>query len=124
VGDTESLLHQFFMGAHKILLGYYEDVMLEDVLPIENMYSGSIKILQDFLAPFKLFLKPTFQQKFTQIDDVHFPKQISIQTKTEVKIGSKILKHTNYTIEISQNGIEKFTIQHQQKTIIATCIKS
>ncbi|MEN9522037.1 MAG: hypothetical protein RL065_414 [Bacteroidota bacterium] len=122
-GDTQSLLYQFFMGAHKILLGYYEDIMVEDVLPIENMYHGGIKILQDFLAPFKLFLKPTFQQKFISIDDLHFPKQIILQTKVQVKMGTKILRTTDFIIEIGQNGIERFTTQHQQKTIIATCIK-
>ncbi|MFM2048925.1 MAG: hypothetical protein RI955_1473 [Bacteroidota bacterium] len=122
IGNKNSLLHHFFIGAHKILLGYYSDIEVSDILPIEHLYSGISKFLQDFIAPFKLYLKPTFKAKFESIDDLHYPKNMIIKTEAQIKFNSRILKQQDFTIEINENGISKFTCISNKKTIIATCI--
>jgi urea transporter/murein DD-endopeptidase MepM/ murein hydrolase activator NlpD len=122
IGDKNSLLHNFFIGAHKILLGYYPDLGVNDILPIENLYSGTAKFLQDFIAPFKLYLKPTFKSKFEKIDDLYFTKKIELSSETLIKLNSKTLKQYNFNLEINENGISKFSMISNKKTIIATCI--
>lgn len=122
IGDKNSLLHSFFIGAHKILLGYYADLEVNDILPIENLYSGASKFLQDFIAPFKLYLKPTFKSKFETIDDLYFTKKIVLSSETLIKLNSKTLKQYNFNLEINENGISKFSMISNKKTIIATCI--
>jgi hypothetical protein len=122
IGDKNSLLHHFFIGAHKILLGYYTDIEVTDILPIEHLYSGISKFLQDFIAPFKLYLKPTFKAKFESIDDLHYPKNMVIKTEAQIKFNSRILKQHDFMIEVNENGISKISCVSNKKTIIATCI--
>jgi urea transporter/murein DD-endopeptidase MepM/ murein hydrolase activator NlpD len=123
-GDTNSLLYYFFIGARKILLGYYDDIEVNDTLPIENFYNGISKNLQDFVAPFKLYLKPTFKAKYSSIDDLHFPKKVILKTEAEVKFNSSILKKLNFEFEINQNGIQSFICSDSKKTIEAKCVSA
>jgi hypothetical protein len=45
-----------------------------------------------------------------------------IKTEAQIKFNSRILKQQDFTIEINENGISKFTCISNKKTIIATCI--
>ena len=78
--------------------------------------------MKDFIAPFKLYLKPTFKSKFEKIDDLYFTKKIELSSETLIKLNSKTLKQYNFNLEINENGISKFSMISNKKTIIATCI--
>ena len=87
-GDKNSLLYYFYLAAQKILLGYYQDMKLTDRLPISNFYSGFSKVIQDFVAPFHIYLKADYQMQFSKIDDVMHPQQIEIKSSAIASIGS------------------------------------
>ncbi len=59
-GDKNSLLYHFYLGAHKVLLGYYQGVEIKDALPVSGFYSGISKFIQDFTAPFHIYLKANY----------------------------------------------------------------
>ena len=68
VGNRSSSLYAFYVGCHKVLLGYYSPLTVKDAFPIIGFYNGFLKILQDFVAPFYLFLKTDYQSEYTEID--------------------------------------------------------
>ena len=114
-GDKKSLLYYFYLGAHKILLGYYYELEVKDVLPIDGFFTGFSKVIQDFVAPFGIYLKTEYSAKFIEIDDPMSPSKIRISSSALVKIGENVkrkiefdfvLNHSkNFTMTINEGKI-------------------
>ena len=114
-GDKKSLLYYFYLGAHKILLGYYYELEVKDVLPIDGFFTGFSKVIQDFVAPFGIYLKTEYSAKFMEIDDPMSPSKIRISSSALVKIGENVkrkiefdfvLNHSkNFTMTINEGKI-------------------
>jgi len=121
-GEKKSLLYLFFIGCHKIVLGYYQDMKMPDLLPIDGLYGGVNKVIQDFLAPFKIYLNTTYQSVFKTIDDVNFPKEITISSAAKVMMGNRKLKEINFEIGLSEDRIETFKVISNNQEILAKCI--
>jgi urea transporter len=121
-GNRDSLLWHFYTGARKILLGYYTDMALHDVLPMTGFYSGISTFVQDFVAPFTIYLKGNYESRFTGIDDANYPKQLTIASTAQVNSGSTVLKQMSFEFEIAKNRIQVFKATTGNKTITATCI--
>ncbi|MCS7074876.1 MAG: M23 family metallopeptidase, partial [Bacteroidia bacterium] len=59
-GDKTSLLYQFYLLLNKVLLGYYQNLVITDSLPTDGFYDGVITWLQDFIAPITPSLKASY----------------------------------------------------------------
>ncbi len=121
-GDKNSLLYYFYLAAQKVLLGYYQDMELTDRLPISNFYSGFSKTIQDFIAPFYIYLKADYKMQFSKIDDAMHPQQIEIKSSTIASIGSMEKRKIDFIFVLKENKISSFTIIEKDKTITAECI--
>jgi len=121
-GDKKSLLYYFYLAAHKILLGYYQGMELNDRLPISNFYSGFSKIIQDFAAPFYIYLQADYKMIFNKIDDPMNPNQIEIRSEAVRKIGEMERSKTEFTLTIKDNKLFSFIIKEEDKIISAECI--
>ncbi len=122
IGDKNSLLYYFYLGAHKILLGYYHEMEIKDKLPIEGFYSGFSKIIQDFTAPFYIYLKADYSSVFTHIDDAANPSHIEISSCASVKTGNSIQRKVDFKFTLKENKIHSFEIMENGKKIIAEMI--
>ncbi|MEY5047834.1 MAG: hypothetical protein RLZZ175_1193 [Bacteroidota bacterium] len=121
-GDKESLLYYFYLGAHKIVMGYYHEMEVNDILPINIIDLGIFKVLHDFTAPFFQYLKIQYTSKFKQVDDPYFPQFVEIETAVEAKIASKSVKKINFNLLINSNKVKEFSFSLKNKTITATCV--
>ncbi len=122
IGNKNSLLYYFYLGAQKILLGYYQDMELTDRLPVANFYSGISQVFQDFVAPFYLYLNVDYKMKFTSIDDSLNPNRITISSAVVSKIGSMEKRKTEFLITMGDNRILSFTIREKDSIISAEYI--
>ncbi len=122
IGDKKSLLYYFYLGAHKILLGYYQDMELTDHLPIVNFYSGFSKVIQDFIAPFYIYLNADYKMKFTKIDDLMHPTQIEISSEAISKVGRMEKRKTEFILTVKDNKLSSFTVTEGDIIITAECI--
>ena len=118
-GDTNSLLYYFYLGTHKVILSYFQDMKVTDALPISGFYSGLSTVIQDFVAPFSIFLKAEYTSTFKVIDDYQQPKKIKIASVALAKTGNKINREIDFEIELAENRISKFTIKEKDKWISA-----
>jgi urea transporter len=118
VGNQQSALYLFYLGCHKILLGYYNPLIIKDLLPITGFYKGALKVVQDFIAPFYLFLKADYQSECTTIDDLNYPRAISLRSQARVLLGQTVQKQLDFEIDIDGQGIARFKAIQKNKTLI------
>jgi len=60
-GDKCSLLFYFYLSSFKIFLGNFQNIKMKDVLPIQNVFSGTIKLFQDVTAPYYQFCHAEYE---------------------------------------------------------------
>ena len=111
-GKKGSLLHHFYYGAQKVLLGYYEDIELKDQLIIDGFFNKLVTVIHDFTAPFFHYCKVHYTFGFTQCDDDHKPNEITFESTLEGKIGNKSVRKINYTFNIKDGEISSFSFNN------------
>lgn len=122
-GDKNSLLYYFYVGAHKMLLGYYQDLSVKDELPISTFYSGLARITQDFIAPFYIYLKAHYKATFIEQDDTMEPRKILIKSSANIVNNFMGKKKTDFEFHLENGRIERFVINTNGKEIVAKCVK-
>jgi len=121
-GNKNSLLHHFYLGAHKVLLGAYTDLEVEDKLMISSIFSPLTKFIHDFTAPFFHYCKANYISKFIDLDNEHSPSKIIIKSVCKGNLFGKQIIEKEYLITIANDTISEIKIIDQQKNSTATCI--
>jgi urea transporter len=60
-GKRDTLLHQFYQSAYKVLLSSERPLTIKDYFPVNSFVSTPIKWMQDLLSPFYLFIRLRYQ---------------------------------------------------------------
>ncbi len=114
-GNAGSLLYYFYLGAYKVLLSPFKNLKISDPLSIEVTHKGLIKIVQDFFAPFYIFLKPCYRSTMSE-----FLSDAGMQFKILSTASSNISgKNAEFAISISDNKILEITINEKNRCITA-----
>lgn len=121
-GDRKSLLYYFYIAANKVLLGYYENMTIRDKLPLAGIYSGPVKIIQDFIAPFHIFLNAGYNFSFKYIDNDLNPSEIIISSNAVTGFGNKVNRKLDFELVLNNNKIQKILISDDIKQISAESI--
>lgn len=118
-GDTNSLLYHFYLAAYKVSLSTTNNLTIKDTLPIHLIKPPILKFLQDSIAPFFLFLKPSYTSQSTESSSNQTLNVYSIVNWLNKKNSESI----NYEIEIDKENITELKIQHHQKCQILHFVK-
>ncbi len=126
-GNRNSLLFYFYLGAYKMINGFYKDLTISDKYPIHMLNNKGLIFLQDFIAPFYMFVKSEYDMKFVKINDELTNSQISFVSSAMVKHGNKTIRKLNFEFEIESKRIKRMVIKDGDKTIeareVSTLIK-
>ena len=109
-GDENSLLYDFYFAAYKVVLGYYDGIEVKDILPLTYFFSGFNRFVQDFFAPFKIYIGASYVGKYLSIDNEINPNLVKLSSKTFKRVGKKESNVAKYEIEIGKNGLQKLII--------------
>ncbi len=109
-GNRNSLLFYFYLGAYKVISGFYKSLKISDVYPIHLLNNRGLIFLQDFIAPFYLFIKSEFEMEYLKIKDNLTDSHILFISKATVKHGNKKTKELKFEFEIESNRIKKLLI--------------
>ncbi|MBY0426115.1 MAG: urea transporter, partial [Cytophagales bacterium] len=71
-GDKKSLLYHFYLGAQKLVLGFYQDLEISDRLPVSVFYPEIVQFFHDFTAPFFHYISTEYKVNYSSVDDQHF----------------------------------------------------
>lgn len=110
-GSKKSVLHDFYLGAHRVLQGYYKGVTTKDRLNIEDVFGSLPKIIHDITAPFFHYEKAFYTAEFSQADNEHQPERIEMHSEIWGEIFGKSRNRIVYDFVISEKGIEEFSIK-------------
>ena len=123
-GDRASLLYRFFLGAYKVLLGHYRNLVVTDNYPVHTFNKPLLIFLQDLVAPFFLFTRSNFRLHYLEMEDELMQTGFRLKSETTVSIGKRVTKRLETEWQIGTSGIESFRVLDEGKTIEATLIES
>lgn len=121
-GDRNSLLFQFYLAAFRVLLGCYPKVTLTDQIPLIHFSSIWVQWIQDFLAPFYLFVKAAYESRISTVDNQHSPANLAILSHINTRFWGKKTKSVSYKISLYEKRIQHFSILKKHQTINYLCV--
>ncbi|MDF1546242.1 MAG: urea transporter [Bacteroidales bacterium] len=107
VGDRKSALYHFYLAAYNVPFGFYKALQIEDSFPVNLIFKKGILFLQDFIAPFYLFLKSEYLLEFVSIDNELAPERIDLRSCVESKIFNKMFKRNEFQIVVDRIGVKE-----------------
>ena len=118
-GDRDSFLFYFYLALYRVLLGFYEDIEVTDTYPIDLFNNKFLKIFQDFIAPFHVFVKSPFFLNYS----AHDSNTIMLKSRAEVRVGKTTVKKLDFETIIENSMISAMQIQGKGETISAKFIQ-
>jgi urea transporter/murein DD-endopeptidase MepM/ murein hydrolase activator NlpD len=117
LGSRKSLLYYFYLSFYEVVTGYYKGLCIRDTFPPDKIYSGIRLYLQDFVAPFHLFLRSGYELTYLRHDEDFYASTSGLQVV--IRKNGK----TNSTIEIvlSGNCISEFRFHSDKLDFKAIC---
>lgn len=120
-GNKNSMLYYFYLATYKVQLGYYQGLVVHDSFPIHILFSKAGLFLQDFVAPFFLFLKTSYRMHYFFINDNLTPSVIKLHASAKSLLFNNIVKEVKFEILIGKPGIEEFIVESGKLKIKAKC---
>lgn len=111
-GDRNSLLYYFYLGAYKILLGYYDTIRIEDIFPLHNVAGNSAALwLHDLAAPFHQYMKAHYSVISSWADSQVNPAQVRLASDITLTSFSSRIKEASTSMLIAENQIKHFSFE-------------
>jgi urea transporter/murein DD-endopeptidase MepM/ murein hydrolase activator NlpD len=80
-GPRKSLLHLFHLSSYKVLLAFAPQIEVADAFPLTTVGNRLLLWLQDFIAPFHIFLRSCFAFQGLHQDDPLFPSDFLFRSR-------------------------------------------
>jgi urea transporter len=120
IGSRHTLLYYFYLGFYGVITGFYPELSIRDILPPDKTFKGIPLFLQDFAAPFHLFLNAGYELKYVQLEEDFYSSKALLQA-TITENGKEKFK---LDITLAQNCIAEFCYQSENLTFKAICTES
>lgn len=109
-GDRKSLLYYFYLGAYKILLGYYNGMVINDVFPLHIVTKNRISLwLHDFVAPFHQIIRACYSVKPDLADSPVNPGRLRLVSDIRISSFNSEKHEGAGIIDLSDDQITEFS---------------
>lgn len=105
IGNKKSFLYILYLSLYRVEQGFYKDLEITDNLPIDNVFTVRKRMLQDFIAPFKIYLRAKFKLKYLSIDNDFSPSEIKLESVFTLISKDKLIQENKYKIKIEKRGL-------------------
>ncbi len=120
-GKKNSALYWFFISLFKVPLGFLPNSKITDTIPLNLMFGGALKVLQDFIAPLYLFLKVDFELKMKRAGDILSSGDIEMEAVIRKKILGNQKKEFYSGLKIRQDGGIEVSVVFKEAKIKIIC---
>ena len=120
-GKKETPLFWFFLALFKVPLGFLPKSKILDQLPVNIIYGGILKFIQDLVAPLFLFLKANYTLSINNAGDILSSGDLNLNAEIIKTIAGRDVRKYNFTINIKENGVFQIEIQRDELKIKMIC---
>jgi urea transporter len=120
-GKKNTALYWFFVSLFKVPLGFQPNSKIADTIPVNLMFNGVPKILQDFVAPVFLFLKAEYQLTIKEAGDILSSGDIEMEATVSQKMAGREIRKFQTGIKISQDNVFQLSVQLNDAKIKIIC---
>ena len=86
-GNRSSLLFKFFLGAYKVMMGFYPGLLVKDQYPVNTFNNRLAGLVQDFIAPFIIFTRSEYCLRYLEMEDALMQTNIRLHSNISARIG-------------------------------------
>lgn len=120
-GKKETPLYWFFLALFKVPLGFLPNSKIHDQIPVNLMFGGLLKFLQDFIAPLYLFLKVDYSLEIKNGGDILSSGDVKMISEIRKKIAGHETENYDFSIMIKESGVFEIKIRQNDLTLHMTC---
>ncbi len=110
-GSRKSLLYNFYLAAYKVPLGFYKNMPVEDVFPPTILKYGVLRLFQDIVSPFSLFLKPTYKLIYRDRENLIAGSRIELYSECRLSLAGKEIRNWSFTMQFADNLLKSLEIK-------------
>ena len=103
-GPRGNLLFSFFLACFRVPLVFDRQVTITDQLPLSISARSWLRWLQDWIAPFYIFLQSDFSLKFLEADDMLDPSVYTIKSRINRQVFHKSIDINEFEVQIHREG--------------------
>ncbi|MCF8236219.1 MAG: urea transporter [Bacteroidales bacterium] len=122
-GRKKTLLYYFYLAAFRVGMGFYKGLEIRDLFPAGIVKSPLLKTLQDFVAPFYIFIRPQFKLRYVKMDEGISDSTILLKAEADMRIGKISKEKIGFELRFREDHLEEFIIREENRTINAKRIK-
>jgi urea transporter len=123
-GNRKSLLFYFYLGAYKMSLGFYKNLIITDSYPLAVVGNNLMMFWQDFMAPFHIFIKADYRMNYLKMEDDLSTSTILMQSLATMKVSGRTRQKYDFELFIDGPRIRRFDVKTEGLHILAREIES
>ncbi len=120
-GVKYSALFWLFVVLFKVPMGFLPNSKISDTIPLNMMFGGLLKFLQDFVAPIFLFLKIDYNLTMKEAGDILSSGDVEMNAQIIKNIAGRKTAEYNCELKINQQGAFDISVQFDQTKINIQC---
>ncbi|WP_338868090.1 urea transporter [Spirosoma sp. SC4-14] len=117
IGPRHTLLHYFYLAAYKVMLGFYRNTSITDLVPLHQLDRGPGRFLQDFAAPFFIYRRYRYQLNYDFMDNPIRPTVMFLQSSVNREVLDRSQTLYRFEIRLEHQTISQFTVWHAHRII-------
>lgn len=121
LGEKRSALFWFFVTFFKIPFGFLPESRVSDVVPLNLMFSGPLKLLQDFVAPLHLFLKVNYSLTMKQAGDILSAGDLVMKAVITKQIFGREAGTFHADLKVTEGNVIEIQLIFNDTRIHITC---
>ncbi len=122
-GKKSSYLFYFFIAIYKGQKGFYNNLEIQDKFPLYLTFPKAILWLHDFISPFIILAKSTFELTYKQINNTISPTEILLSSTITNSIFNRQIGAASFQITINSTGIDKIEMFKKNRKLSLTKCK-
>jgi hypothetical protein len=116
-GNRNSYLYDFYLAAYQVVTGAHKGLVIEDQITLSEFPIKWMRILQDFVAPFKRFLETAYRIEYVKTGNTIGAGLIELKAEVRFKWRQKTITKKQYTLTFVDSKLSQFVIYKNDQEI-------
>ncbi len=116
-GNKKTELFHFFNALYNVRKSFYKGTETESTIRPDLFFNKPTMFIQDFIAPFYIFLKSKFRLEYLEKNDDFVPDFVKLKSEISKIFFNRVINKMVYDILINKSG--KIKIQFKNDNILS-----